>query len=268
MAAKVSGQQVLGMAYFALGEFEQSLHHLESALDTRGEEVKGLNCYPSMTLDYLSYVKYFTGDKESALQLCNQAIESARRESDYATASALSNSCFTQMLLGNNERVLAYSEEVIELARGRGQHMFKNRGLLLKNLALASMNQDPQALETVVQATNTLLESKEEIELSYLLGMTAEIQISMGDLNAAGESLNRALVLTDKNEEMFYQAELLRLAAVLSDASRNLPDEEKFSQAETQTYLEKALAVANQQNAKSWIDKIDGTVTSVQDQPE
>jgi tetratricopeptide (TPR) repeat protein len=218
LAARISGHQVLGMAYCALGEFDQSRQHLESALDTGGQQVSGLNCYPSMTLDYLSYVKYFIGDRESALLLCNRAIESARLESDYATASALSNSCFTQMLLGNTDKVLEYSEEVINLARERGQHMFTNRGLLFQNLALASINQDPLALEKVVQATNTLLESKEEIDLSYLLGMTAEIQTSLGDFDAAGDSLDRALALSDKNEEMFYRAELLRLAAELSHA--------------------------------------------------
>jgi class 3 adenylate cyclase/tetratricopeptide (TPR) repeat protein len=265
LAARISGHQVLGMAYCALGEFDQSRQHLESALDTEGQEVSGLNCYPSMTLDYLSYVKYFIGDRESALSLCNQAIESARLESDYATASALSNSCFTQMLLGNTDKVLEYSEEVIDLARDRGQHMFTNRGLLFQNLALASIDQDPQALEKVVRATNTLLESKEEIDLSYLLGMTAEIQISLGDFDAAGESLDRALALSEKNEEMFYRAELLRLAAELSLASEVESGAEKKSATEITSYLDEAMAIANQQNANSWIDKIRTTKNLVAD---
>ncbi|WP_424947382.1 AAA family ATPase [Candidatus Spongiihabitans sp.] len=280
LAAKVSGHQVLGMAHCALGEFVTAQQHLESALDTNGPavtgyKVTGLNCYPSMTLDYLSYVKFFIGDKKSAQSLCRQAIESARQESDYATASALSNSCFTQMLLGDTAAVRAYSEEVIDLARDRGQHMFINRGLLFQNLAIASIDQDSLALQQVVQATNTLFESKEEIDLTYLLGMTAEIQISLGDYRAAHESLERALTLSHKNEELFYQAELYRLKAELAVANRSeasgVADGQNNYQknhpnnhpGDPRSYLDKALEIANRQKASGWIDKINHTASKI-----
>ncbi len=285
LAAKVSGHQVLGMAHCVLGEFVTSQQHLESALDTKGPaitgyEVTGLNCYPSMTLDYLSYVKFFIGDKKSAKLLCRQAIESARQESDYATASALSNSCFTQMLLGDTATVRAYSEEVIDLARDRGQHMFINRGLLFQNLAIASADQDSLALEQVVQATNALFESREEIDLTYLLGMTAEIQISLGDYRAAQESLERALTLSHKNEELFYQAELYRLKAELaltnrSETSGGVADGQsnyhhsyqknhsKNHPTDPRYYLDKALEIANRQKASGWIDKINHTASKI-----
>ena len=281
LAAKVSGHQVLGMAYCVLGEFVTAQQHLESALDTKGSaitgyEVTGLNCYPSMTLDYLSYVKFFIGDKKSAKALCNQAIESARQESDYATASALSNSCFTQMLLGDTVAVREYSEEVIDLARDRGQHMFINRGLLFQNLAIASIDQDSLALEQVVQATNALFESKEEIDLTYLLGMAAEIQISLGDYRAAQESLERALTLSRKNEELFYQAELYRLKAELalttrSETSGGVADGQNNYQKnhpdnhpdDPRSYLDKALEIANRQKAGGWTDKINHTASKI-----
>lgn len=286
LAAKVSGHQVLGMAHCVLGEFVTAQQHLESALDTKGSiavgyEVTGLNCYPSMTLDYLSYVKFFIGDKKSAQALCNQAIESARQESDYATASALNNSCFTQMLLGDTAAVRTYSEEVIALARGRGQYMFINRGLLFQNLAIASSEQDSLALEQVVQATNTLFESKEEIDLTYLLGMTAEIQISLGQYRAAQESLERALKLSHKNEEMFYQAELYRLKAQLASVSYSVNRSGNQNEIgsgvsdgdsiyrknhlnESIFYLDKALDIAKRQKASGWLDKINHTAKTIQ----
>ena len=241
LAAKISGHQALGMAYCALGDFENAQHHLESALDTKGQQVDGLNCYPSMSLDYLSYVKYCVGDQQSAKSLCHQAIKSARQESDYATAAALSNSCFTRMLLGDAAMVRDYSEQVIRLARERGQHMFINRGQLYQNLATAWIEQDPEALEQVVEATNALFDSKEEIDLSSLIGMTAEIQIILADYGAAQASLERALTLSEKNEERFYLAELYRLESelILRSAKHT-----SSSRKEAKHFLDKAMQVA------------------------
>ena len=274
LAARISGHQVLGMAHCVLGEFAKAQQHLEAALDIKGQEITGLNCYPSMTLDYLSYVKFFIGDKKSAQSLCRQAIESARQESDYATASALSNSCFTCMLLGDMTTVRTYSAEVIELARERGQYMFLNRGLFFQNLALASINQDSRMLEQVVQATNALFESKEEIDLTCLLGMTAEIQISLGDYPAAQESLQRALILSEQNEELFYQAELYRLKAELivrdhahktNHKSRDHKSRDHKSRLhEAKSCLDNALKIASRQQAHGWIDKIKHTLKTIQ----
>ena len=179
LVARISGDQVLGMAYCALGELEKARHHLESALETNGQEVTGINCYPSMTLDYLSYVMFFLGDYPRAAELVDQAIESARSESLYATASALSNSCFTEMMLGNHDRVLKFSEEVISLANDRGQYMYLDRGHTFHNLARAHLEGDRTALESVVAATNRLVAAGEYIDLTYIIGMTAEAQLAL-----------------------------------------------------------------------------------------
>lgn len=244
--AKVSGHQGIGMAYCTLGRFEEAMLHLESALSYADKNIEGINCFPSMTMDYLSYVRFFVGDKESAADLCEQAIRSAHHESQYAAVTALSNSCFTQMLLRDHDAVRRYSAQAISLARERGQYMVSDRALLFHNLAMAWLEPDARSLDEVVAATDRLYESRELIDLTYLIAMTAEVQIARKDHDAAKLSLERAFSISDETGEDFYRGELYRLmAAVL------LAKEENHAMENAGRLLDEGYAVAHHQKAES-----------------
>jgi tetratricopeptide (TPR) repeat protein len=251
LIAMVSGYQALGMAYFALGEFDKAGFNLESALDTKGQEITGINCYPSMTMDYLSYVLFITGDSVAARKMCDDAYLSALKESDYSTASALSNGSVTQMLLGNIDIVCGNAADLVVLAEEKGQHMYLNRGLLFKNLSQAIIERDESYLQYAVDAIQKLLESKEEIDATCLLGITAETQISFQQFDRAAASLAQALAIANKNDERFYESELHRLKAELAMAQRGID-----WQAIAAEQLNKARKLAQSQNARGWLTKI------------
>ncbi len=219
--ARVSGHQGLGMAFCTLGRFHEAKHHLEAALAYADKSVEGINCFPSMTMDYLSYVWFFLGEHDRAAALCEQAIQSAHHESQYAAVTALTNSCFTRMLLGDHTDVKRYSEQAMSLAQERGQYMVSDRALLFHNLATAWLEPGRDSLEEVVAATNRLYESHEMIDLTYLIGMTAEVEIEQGKLEQAAASLDRALAISEDTGEVFYRAELCRLKGELIRAGGN-----------------------------------------------
>ncbi|MEM7194169.1 MAG: AAA family ATPase [Pseudomonadota bacterium] len=250
LIGRISGYQVLGMAYYTLGEFEQARFALESALDTKGQIVTGINSYPSMTLDYLSYVLFALGEEQAARSRCEEAIASARSESSYSTASALYNSSITRYMLGEFNHVNDYAKELIQITEETGQFMYLNRGHMLQNLVLAGREQDSDALDFVVAASEKLLESGEEIDMTFTLGVVAELQIGFNRYRDAKQSLDQALALAEKNSERFYLAELYRLKALLARADSSL---ESLSALDL---LEKAYSVATEQDAKGWIDKI------------
>lgn len=252
--AKVSGHQALGMAYCTLGRFEDATHHLESALNYADENIEGINCFPSMTMDYLSYTRFFLGDKITASNLCEQAIRSAHHESQYAAVTALSNSCFTYMLLGDHDMVRRHSAKAISLARESGQHMVSDRALLFHNLAMAWLEPHAHSLDEVVAVTDRLYESRELIDLTYLIGMTAEVQIARQDHDAARLSLSRAFTISDETGEDFYRAELYRLMAMV-----HLAAEESDCRESAGRLLDKGGAVACRQNAESWKTRIESS---------
>ena len=250
--ALVSGHQGLGMTLCTLGRFAEAARHLEAALGHADQDIKGINCFPSMTMDYLSYVRFFLGDDKAAQTLCEQAIRSARKESQYAAVTALSNSCFTQMLLGDYEAVRLYSGQAMQLARERGQYMVSDRALLFHNLATAWLEPEAETLQDVEAAIERLFQSREYIDLTYLIAMAAEVQIQRGHLEDAGASLARALAISDETGEAFYRAELCRLQAALA-----LAGEANDSKVAATQWLDEGLALAKSQGAAGWLRRLD-----------
>ena len=254
LVGKISGYQVLGMAYYSLGDFEQARFALESALDTKGQEVTGINSYPSMTLDYLSYVLFIMGEPERARETCEAAIMSARQESEYSTASALSNSSYTQYMLGNMELVRSYAEELAEIAERNGQYMYHNRSQVFSNLVKASVDHERESLEFLENAVNKLLQSKEEIDITLLLGAVADIQINFQDYGSARQTLETGIEIATRNKEHFYLAELFRLKALLE-----ISELRQDWQSAAQKNIDRAKDIATQQKATGWLKKIKNT---------
>lgn len=254
LVAIISGYQVLGMTYYVLGEFDQARENLEAALDTKGQTLTGINAYPSMTMDYLSFVLCIMGEMDGGKKMCEDAYKSAVKETGYSVPSALSNGSFTQMFLGNIEAVRDNAAELIVLAKENGLFMYLNRGLLFENLARARIDGDEAALEFVVDAIQDLLISKEKIETTCLLGFVAETQISFSQNDSAAESLKSALKIARKNNERFYESELHRLNAELEIARKK-----KSWRENSKKHLKKARALAEAQNANGWLNKISET---------
>jgi predicted ATPase/class 3 adenylate cyclase len=261
LIALISGHQGLGMSYCTLGEFDLAKSHLDAALNLSEKNLEGINCYPSMTLDYLSYVKFFMGDREQANELCNTAISSARSESEYATAIALSNSCFTQMMLKNYKNVLEISIEAMTLSRQRGQLMVHGRSLIFNNLARASLENDSKYLDRAISEIEKLYQAAEFVDLTYMLGMTAELQIRFGNLEDATITLDRGLALSTQNEENFYRPELLRLKGQLENCRGG-----KDSATRALCWLNEGLQLADSQNAMGPLSLIHQTIKQLNNQ--
>ncbi len=257
--AIVSGHQGLGMAYCTLGEFAEAESHLHSALNYKDDNIEGINCFPSMTLDYLSYVKCIVGDPETAKELCDKAIDSATSESPYATAVALNNTCFTEMMLGDHHRVKELSERAIEIAEQNGQFIFLKRARLFNSLSRGWLEKSPEHLGAVAAMIDEWKRSNEVFDLTYLIGMTAELQIQLGQIKAALELIEHALSISESTEENFYRAELIRLKAVaLMSKSDSGQTDSDFAESPMKL-LDQATVLSQSQNALGWRRRVEET---------
>lgn len=245
LTATISGYQGMGMAHFAMGEFDLAEEALARGL-RRGEgQDIGVNCYPSMSLNYLANTEYITGNTDSARKTCEAALTSAREESVHSITAALNNSCYTLVFLGEAESVRQYAGELIELSERKGQYMYKSRGLFFKYWAEAALNENSSCLQKMFDAISVLRASKEEIDLTCLLGLIAELQIASEKHDEAWTTLETAINLALKNHERFYLAELYRLSADVT-ALINPNDPQCLE------YLDQAINTARAQNAISW----------------
>ena len=253
--ATVSGHQGLGMAYCTLADFSRAKEHLDISLSYADKEIANINCFPSMTLDYSSFVAFFLGEPDRALEHCRLAVDSAEKESDYATATALSNSCFTLMMLGRHTEAREFSQRGMNRAKQRGMNSSFHRARLFNNLANAWLEDNPTYLSEVVEAIDSLYQSKEFIDLTSLIGMTAELQIHHKQWQQAETSLDRALDIVEHTGERFYEAELCRLQAILSEGYDKSKGLDSHSEG-LKCALSRALEIAEKQSAKGWCQRI------------
>ncbi len=262
--AIVSGHQGLGMAYCTLGEFTEAESHLQSALNYQGDNIEGINCFPSMTLDYLSYVKCIVGEPDTAKNLCEMAIQSATSESPYATAVALNNTCFTEMMLGDHKQVKALSERALDIAEQNGQFIFLKRARLFNRLSRGWLEESADHLGEVTAMIDELKRSNEVIDLTYLIGMTAELQIHLGQARAALELIEHALAISEDTEENFYRVELIRLKAIALHSQAQVNAEPLHPEKKCFDLLKEASMLGQQQLAWGWQRKVEQTIAAWQ----
>ena len=252
--ALASGSQGLGMVYFMRGELTKARREFEQGLEAAADYVSGVHCFPSMSLSYLAWTYFVLGQYSKASSSAKRAIASARQESAesaHALATALSNCAYVFQCLGDVESVYDCSAELVEHARKHGELMYLKRGTMTRQWADFVSGIEDHSIEAIHDHIELLLESKEEIEVTFHLGVLADLQIRKGRYEDALSSIDRALKIAHKNDEFFYVAELYRLKAhVLNVGPKALSSQDDAD------YIAMAKATAQAQKAKAWLDKL------------
>jgi len=246
--AIASGCQGLGMTQFMLGNFLEARQEFELGLSSRAER-SGVHCYPSMSLSYLAWTLFVLGEKSEAEVCAERAVESARHESSHAVATALSNCCYVFQCMNSVDKVYEFTEELVEHTKKYGEQMYLRRGIIIRSWADCVTTRNDESLQTMIEQINFLLNSKEEIEVTFLLTILADLQIKHQRFSDAQSSLNRALDIASKNQEKFYLAEMYRLKASLAEPA-------KFSPSDRVNYLAEARRIAEIQHAKAWLARL------------
>jgi class 3 adenylate cyclase/tetratricopeptide (TPR) repeat protein len=250
--AIAGGCQGLGMASFMLGEFHAAKEEFELGLKAGGDWVSGVHCYPSMSLSYLGWTLFVLGHVAEAEASADRAIESARQESSHALATALSNGCYVYQCLGAIDKVYERTAELVEHTRRHGEQIYLRRALIIRSWADCVMGHDDRMIQPITEHIDFLLRSKEEIEMTFLLGVLAETQINYRRYSDAESSLNKALEIARNNQENFYLPELFRLRAQLAAI-----DAERYAPNDGCDFLAMARQTAERQQAKAWLDRLD-----------
>lgn len=252
--AMASGFQGLGMVHFMRGELMNARQEFEQGLEAAGDYVSGAHCFPSMSLSYLAWTYFILGSSSKAASSAKRAIASARcesSESPHALATALSNCSYVFQCLGDVKSVYACAAELIEHARKHGELMYLKRGVMTRKWADFVSGVEDQSIEAIRDHIDLLLESKEEIEVTFHLGVLADLQIRKGRYQDAAASIEQALKIAHKNNELFYMSELYRLKAHIYEVGPKT-----LSSGDDVDYIALAKATAKAQSAKAWLTKL------------
>ena len=247
------GHRVMGISLLLMGGISEGRAHLDQALALYdpaehrplatqfGQDVR------VSVLSYRSWALWLLGYPGAALADAEQALKDAR-EIGHAAAMlyALFHASFTHIHCAKYAAANGEANELVALVHEKGAFFWKAHGMLLQGcvLALTGKASDPVQMIssgiTAFRATGTA--SLMPAYLSYLARAHAEL----GQFDDAWRCIREAMTAVETTKEKWWEAEVYRTAGEIALLSPE-PDAPK-----AEAYFERALAVARQQQAKSW----------------
>jgi predicted ATPase len=247
------GHRLMGAALVLTGNIAASRTHYDQALSlydpaehrplaTRfGQDVGvAVLSYRSLALCTLGYC-------EAALADAEHALKDAREIGQAATLMfALSLTSFTHILCGNYATASAQIDEVVTLADKTAALFWKVQGKLARGWLLALTGRASDGVREMTSGITALRSTGATIWLPLWLSCLAKSYAELGQLDDAWRCISEATTTAETTKERVWEADIQRIAGEIALMSTQ-PDAAK-----AEAYFERALAVARQQQAKSW----------------
>jgi len=141
--------------------------------------------------------------------------------------------------------VREYAEAAVALATEQGFPLWAALGTSVRGWALALQGQGEAGLGQVHQGIAAFRATGAAVFIPYLCTVLADVSAHLGHPEDGLQALVEAYTLVEQHEERWWEAEIARLRGLL------LLKQIKTSQAEAETWLQRALDVARRQEAKS-----------------
>jgi class 3 adenylate cyclase/predicted ATPase len=249
----VLGHNFLGHSLILTGDMTEGRTHLDQAialydpsahrrLATRfGEDQR----VPSLC--FRSSALWFQGYPEAALADAHHAISYAREVGQAATLMfALCHASLTEVFCGNYVSANALYDELDSLADQKGAPFWKALGRTLQGCVLAEAGKASEAIHQITSGIAALRSTGATWTLPTDLSYLAKAHADLSHFDDAWCCISEAITAVDKTKERWFEAEVNRITGEIA-----LMGPQNDS-AKAEAYFERSLAVARQQQAKSW----------------
>jgi predicted ATPase len=247
------GHRVMGTSLTCVGAFAESRAHYDQAialydpaehrpLATRFGQDVGVTI-----LSFRSLALWLLGYPEAALADADHALKGEREIDQAATLMyALFFASFTHIRCGNYVAAAAQAQEQVTLAEEKGSWLWKAYGLMSQGSTLALAGRASDAIEMLISGIAAYRTTGATLFLPFFLPHLARAHAELGQFEEAWRRIGEAMTTVETAKEKWCEAEVHRMAGEIALKSPE-PDVAK-----AQACFERALAVARQQQAKSW----------------
>ena len=246
------GHRLVGNTVLFMGDFAEGLSHLDSAwalydpavhrpLATRFGMDVGV-----ATLTFRPLALWVLGYPKTALMETDRAIAAARKTDHMPTLLfALAGTALTHTCSSDHAAAAMHVEECIALAQEKVP-FFKRFAAAQRGCVLAQTGKATDAIQAISAEIVGLRAIGATTYGPYWLAHLALAYGALGKLDDAWRCLGEAMTAVETTKEGWYQAEINRIAGEIALKSPE-PDTAK-----AEASFNRALAVARQQQAKSW----------------
>jgi len=248
----VIAHYTLGATWFCLGVLPIARQHMEEGIarympDQRrapvfriGQDLGvGSRIFAAMTLWLLGYPAQALGHLHDALTLAHELSH------PFSLAFARLFVAFVYQWRRDMPAVQEQAEAAVALATEQGFPLVAAGGACVRGWVLAMQGQGEEVVAQVRQSITSYRATGAVLHVPCLCTLLADVSAHLGHTEAGLQALAEAHTLVEQHEERYWEAEIYRLRGVL------LLRQPETSQAEAETWLQRALDVARCQEAKS-----------------
>jgi predicted ATPase len=247
------GHRLVGLCLMDTGDIVEGLAHLDHALalydpaQHRHLAVRFGHDARAAVLSLQSLALCVLGFRDAGLAATERALKEAREIGQAATLMyALNTASIAHVMCGNYADANAIIDEHMALADQTGSSFWAAWGTMQRGCVFAltgNASDGVQAITSGITAWRSTGSAKMMPSyLSFLAGAYAEL----GQLDNATRCIREAMTAVVTTKETWFEAEVNRIAGEIA----LLPPEPDSAKAEA--HFERALAIAREQQAKSW----------------
>jgi predicted ATPase len=206
-----------------------------------GSDVRvAILCYRSLALWLLGY-------PEAALADADEALEDAHEIGQAGTLMvARFHAPLLFMLCGKYATAEAIVSDLVSLAQEQDSSLWRAGGMLVRGWVLALTGKASDSIHTLASGIAAWRSTGSTAFVPLFLSHLASANAELARFDDAWRCIDEATTAIETTKERWFEAEVHRVAGELALISPE-PDAAKAD-----TYFERALAVARQQQAKSW----------------
>jgi class 3 adenylate cyclase/predicted ATPase len=247
------GHRLMGLSLLFTGDIAEGRVHFDQAIalydpaEHRPLATRfGVDSEVSI-LSYRPFALWSLGYPEAALRDSDDALKNAREMGQAATLMyALNHPAIPYTLCGNYAAAAAHAQEVIALAEEKGSPFWKAHGMMNHGSVLALTGRASDATEMLISGITAWRTTGATNFLPLFLPLLAHAHGELGQFEEAWRCIGEAMTAVETTREKWCEAEIHRTAGEIALMS---PAPEA---AKAQAHFERAIAIAREQNAKSW----------------
>jgi tetratricopeptide (TPR) repeat protein len=186
------------------------------------------------------------GYPEAALADVENVPEHARESGQVSLIYARIWAPLTQMHCGNYAAANAQLEELLILVEEKGALFWKAPVMLFIATSLVLLGKTADAVQMFTSWINPFQSTGATLFMPWYLSHLAYAHAELGQPDEAWRCIDEAMATAETSKEKWHEAEIHRMAGEIALMCPQ-PDAAK-----AEAYFERALAVAREQQAKSW----------------
>ena len=252
-APRMVGHRLMGAALLETGDVAQGRAHYDQAItlydpaEHRPLAIRFGQDVGVSILVYRARALWVLGYPDAARADTRRALKDARDLGQAVTfIYALLHASLITILCGNYAAANAQVDEALALADEKSVALLKAAGMLAKGCGLAVAGKASDAAQMITSGLTAYRSTGATLYVPLHLSYLAMAYAELGQFDEAWRSVGEAMTAVETTNERWWEAELHRVAGEVALKS---PEP---NAAKAEAYFERALAVARQQQAKSW----------------